>query len=93
MDYNNSNLHSSTSSTSTTVTELWLRIWFEIFEPNIIIFGLVTSSLIFLVMPRSKVAVGQSAKIYYVSIAISDSINFIDGFILFTIINDTMYAL
>ena len=87
------NTNTNNSNTSTIVTELWLRIWFEIFEPNIISFGLVSSVLIFLVMPRSKVAVGPSAKIYYVSIAISDLINLVDGFFLFTVINDTMYAL
>ena len=69
-----------------------MRLWFEIFEPDIIIFGLVTNSLVFLVMPRSKVEVGPSAKLYYVSLAISDFFALIVGWFLQTLINDTMYV-
>ena len=90
----NSNLTFSTSSTASAnpVTELWLRLWLEIFEPDIIIFGLVTNSLVFLVMPQSKVKVGPSAKLYYVSLAISDFFALIVGWLLKTLISDSMYV-
>ena len=73
--------------------ELWLRIWFEIIAPDILIFGLVSNLLVFIVMPRQKVLVGVSAKIYYTSIAISDFIDLINSWILYGTINDTMYDL
>lgn len=75
-----------------TVTNLWMRLWFEIFEPDITIFGIVTNFLVVLVMPRSKVAVGSSAKIYYISMSISDFFNLINSWLLYAVVNDSMYA-
>ena len=86
----NTILSTSNSATTKTVTELWLRLWFEIFEPDILIFGIVTNAAIFLVIPRPDVAVAPTAKIYYVSIAISDFINLINSWVLYTTINDSM---
>ena len=88
----NNTLSISNITATKTVTELWLRLWFEIFEPDIVIFGLITNAVIFLIMPRSSVSVAPSAKIYYVSIAISDFINLINSWVLYTTINDSMCA-
>ncbi|MCP6769671.1 hypothetical protein NL529_32965, partial [Klebsiella pneumoniae] len=66
---------SVTTSSPGGVIELWFRIWIQIIEPDIVIFGIITNPIIFFIMPRSVVAVGPSAKIYYVTIAISDIIN------------------
>ena len=89
----NNTLSTSNTSATKTVTELWLRLWFEIVEPDIVIFGLITNAVIFLIMPRSGVSVAPSAKICYVSIAISDFINLINSWVLYTTINDSMYVI
>lgn len=88
------NLSSTTEFTSdyAYLTQLWLRLWFEIIEPNIVIFGLISNALVFIVMPRKGVAVGSSAKIYYTSIAISDFFKLINSYLLYTLINDSMYV-
>ena len=64
----------STSATAAVSigTPLWLRIWFELIEPWILLFGVIFNVLVIIIMPRRAVAVAQSAKIYYVSIAVSD---------------------
>lgn len=85
----NNTLSFSTSAPKT-VIELWLRLWFEIIEPDILIFGVIANAVIFLVMPRPEVAVAPTAKIYYISIAISDFLNLIVGWIFFTTVNDSM---
>lgn len=92
----NSNYTFSTLSAAANVktsTELWLRLWFEIIEPDVLIFGILTNAMIFLIMPRPEVTVAPSAKIYYVSIAISDFINLINSWVLYTTVNDSMCAL
>lgn len=71
--------------------QLWLRIWFEIIEPDVLVIGIFSNAFIFLVMPRTGVTIGQSAKIYYVLIAISDFINLINSWIMYCTINDSMY--
>lgn len=73
--------------------QLWLRLWFEIVAPLVIIFGILSDLLVFIVMPRKNVTVGSSAKIYYSSIAISDCIDLINSWFLYGTINDTMYEL
>lgn len=83
------NLTLSTSSGN--LWQLWLRLWFEIIAPDVLIFGVISNLLVFIVMPRKNVAVGVSAKIYYTSIAISDFIDLINSWILFGTINDSMY--
>lgn len=72
---------------------LWVRLGFEIIVPNIVIFGLVTNTLVVIVMPKKGVAVGSSAKIYYLSIAIFDIINLFNSQVINTIISKSMYVL
>lgn len=73
-------------------TPLWLRVWFELVEPWILLFGVLSNLLVAALMPRRAVAVASSAKIYYVSIAVCDCYNLINSWILFSFIGDTLYS-
>ena len=81
-----------TTSSPGGVIQLWFRIWLQIIQPDIVIFGMITNPIILLLMPRSAVTVGPSAKIYYVTIAISDFINLSVEYVWYTLISDSMYA-
>lgn len=72
---------------------LWVRLCFEIMVPNIAIFGLITNTLVVIVMPKKGLAVGRSAKIYYISIAIFDIINLFNSQVINTTLSESMYAL
>lgn len=74
-------------------TQLFLRIWFGFIEPNIVFMGIISNALVLIVMPRQGVTIGVSAKIYYLTIGVSDFIDLIDSWLIYTTINDTMYAL
>lgn len=82
----------STSSTSTDTTPLWLRLWFELIEPWILLFGMVTNIIVVMVMPRHAVAVARSAKIYYITIAAVDVFNLFNSWVIYTFLGDTMCA-
>ena len=88
----NSTAITVTTSSPGGIIELWFRIWLQIIQPDIVIFGMITNPIIFLLMPRSAVTVGPSAKIYYVTIAISDFINLSVEYMWYTLISDSMYA-
>lgn len=92
--FSSSNSLRSTSvvAAATVGTPLWLRIWFELIEPWILLFGVLFNALVIAIMPRRSVAVAQSAKIYYVSIAVFDCYNLINSWILFSFIGDTLYG-
>lgn len=85
-----SNVYSTTAVASGYLSELWLRLWFVIIEPDIVIFGLIANTLVVILMPRQSVAVGNSPKIYYTSIAISDLINLIINWVLYTLANNSL---
>ena len=86
------NTSSTTVATTTAAqsTALWMRLWFEIFEPDIAVFGVIANAIIFIIMPRREVLVGASTKIYYISIAISDCVNLINSWLLDAGANDSL---
>lgn len=86
-------LTAAASNAVVSMRSIWLPLWFELFEPDIVIFGLCANALVFIVMPRQGVAVGKSTKIYYTSIAISDFFYLIVYSVLYTLSTDSMYAL
>lgn len=90
-NFTSNNFISTAASANGYLSELWIRLWFEIIEPDIVIFGLIANALVIIVMLRQGVAVGTSPKIYYTSIAISDFFNLINNWVLYTLINDSMY--
>ena len=83
----------TTPSSSTETTPLWLRLWFELIEPWILLFGILTNLLVIAVMPRRAVAVAPSAKFYYISIAAVDVFDLANSWVVYTFLGDTLYAL
>ena len=85
--------YTSASSTVSSTFPLWLRLWFELIEPWILFFGMLTNLLVVFVMPRRGVAAAFSAKFYYISIAAVDVINLLNSWVIFTFLGDTLYSL
>ena len=67
-----------------------LKFWFVFIEPWFLFGGILGNLAILFVMPRKKVNINKSMKVYYIIIAFFDLYNLVNSWILWTFISDSM---
>ena len=61
--------------------------------PAIVAIGLIGNALIICIMPRTKVQICRSTKLYYLIIAIADMANLINSWVIWTFLDESLYLL